>query len=342
MKIKEIAPVVAFAAGFASRVDEQRKYVRFVDGKAYASSGEDGAVWEVPDGLDGIAAPAEQLAKVLSSLSSDHDEVEITRAAARVVVKAGKFRAQLPLLVEEQPPLIFPVPDGGAPLGDEFWAALEAVSFTIGPPSSPVHNGVYWAGDGTLITTDRERITAAKSGVPCPDPAGVLIPARFVKLTKYGFNRAAIDDGGRLWFIGDGGAAWTILLAVQFPASTALGIMAASRARAGAATTVVMPDGVSAVLDRLFAVPSRSDAVLVELTDGGSVRLSVPDEDGAGSAEETVSAEVRGPSCSVTVGRRALKEALQRVSMTMTIDGVRPVYLRGERSEHVFVPTLSR
>jgi len=343
MKLKEVAPTVAFAAGFAGRADETHRYVFFANGRVCASSGNDGATWEAPAELDGVAVPAEQLSKLLDSLAADHEDVTFTKTKARVVVKAGKFSAQLPMLAAADWPGEVSggeAPAATAPLSPEFWAAFDAVNFTTGPQANPVQGGVFWAADGTLITYDGKRITAAPSGVPCPAPGeGVLIPSRFVKLTKYGFTGVAVDAAERLWFVGAAGAAWTVLVAVQFPVKACFELIAVGRSGAQSGTRATMPGNIGSVLDRLLA-SSTLDSVRVEVA-AKSVRLSAPEEDGSGSAEETVAAEVYGPPCSVTAGGKHLKEAFARVSKTVVVaSSVRPLYFKGDLSEHVFAPII--
>lgn len=336
--LKELAPAVAFVSGFATTKDPTAPsaFIWCKSGRVRAFSGASGAVWDVPAKTPEFVVQAAGLASLLTSLASQHKEVDLKVTEARLVVKAGSSRAQIPLWPRDvdAPREWFErdAPDGGVAIDTDFWAAVARVKPSASvDEAKPALRGVYWSDDGTLVATDNVRVTVCRQPLASPVAGGVLVPIGLLSQVGAapGFTHAVADERS-VWFMTDAGAVYGQLLAAPYPAKPLMDLVEKRRREGG--TRVTLSDGqsdVAAAIGRLLAFSKKQDTVRVD-AQKSAVRLWVAESDGDGrSAEELVRATVDGDPFECAVSGKMLRDALG-VSATFTHVPKRPLYFSND------------
>lgn len=319
VSLKELAPVVSFVSSFADSKDPSSpfSFLWFAGGNARAFSPSAGTVWGCPAGVGDFAVQAAGFAHLVGSLAGQYSEVDLRTTEARLVVKAGGFRAQLPVWPPEvaSPREWFErsVPEGGTVVDASFWEDVGRVKGSASSDAGkPFLCGVYWAADGTTVSSDNLRITVCR---PRPGSVGlgVLIPAHLLKLVGLapGFNRAVVKDGS-VWFATEGGAVYGQMVSAEFPEKQMLGLVDKTRAEAAGGSRVEVGAPILQALDRLLYFSGLDTWSVQVAAAEGSVTVSVPENDGDGrSAEEALPAKVEGQAVEFLVNGKLFREGLE-------------------------------
>jgi len=349
--LKEFSPAVSFVASFAAKKGTvpALQHVYFappvdpsIDGSGVvgAFSGSAGAFRTIPWSLDAVVLPAERLDKILSSLAAQgHAEADISLTEARASVKAGGFRAQLPLFAggDMSQYVMRAAPEETSPLGERFWDDVARTEPTANRDESrPAFCGVFWCGDGALVSTDNFRMTlrAADAGsTGCPVPEGLLIPNHLLQAlpapSRKGFMSAAVEENA-LWFFGSGAEVYGLLIDAQFPAAGRSEHFGKVRADAAAGGTwVELPGGkpLDAVIGRLLYFAEPPTFRMAVEVGADSVKLSVAGADGGDGAEEILPAKVEGGLAAFHVNAQHFRDAM----------AIRPRFWSGAKNRPLYV-----
>lgn len=327
LPVKELLPVLKLTQAFTATRDivPALKFLYFQGDSVRAFSGEAGAVWYTPWKMPGeFAVAGETLVHLVDSLHTQgHDEVVFQVSAGTMELRAGGFRASLPLLSEtERSTFMFrdPPTRPSVTLSEEFWTRVEQIEGSVCQDETlPMLRGVYWGTSGKyLISTDAFRITVGylseKTAAPAPQAQGLLLPAHLLARCR-GRRReilgAALEGEGIVWLFFESGAVYGSLLQAEFPWKRSVELIRSVREGERArGTWVTLPEGlpVEQAVERLLYLAESPTFRLSGEVGVDSLCLRVGREGPV--AEERIPAQVRGPAGTFAVNGKLFREAL--------------------------------